>query len=146
MIPKISINLKIPAVNNDSMTNLKNDLALSILTDFNFDETSEFYEYLIENDIINNTYGYESFVDDGFSYIMFYSDTHKYDEFEKFICHKLNNMNLLQQEDLNRYKKTIFAANIRKMNNLDYYVTMLIDACFCNLTLFEIFDTVDSIK
>ena len=146
LIPKISINLKIPAVNNDSMTNLKNDLALSILTDFNFDETSEFYEYLIENDIINNTYGYESFVDDGFSYIMFYCDTHKYDEFEKFICHKLNNMNLLQEEDLTRYKKTIFAANIRKMNNLDYYVTMLIDACFCNLTLFEIFDTVDSIK
>ena len=55
-------------------------------------------------------------------------------------------MNLLQEEDLTRYKKTIFAANIRKMNNLDYYVTMLIDACFCNLTLFEIFDAVDSVK
>lgn len=145
LIPKISVNLKIPAVNNDSITNLKNDLALSILTDYNFDETSEFYEILLDNDIINNTYGYESFVDDGFSYVMFFCDTHKYQDFEKYILDKLNNLNPLTEEDLIRYKKTIFAANIRKMNNLDYYVTMLIDACFCNLTLFTIFDAVDSL-
>ena len=56
-------------------------------------------------------------------------------------------LNLEEIDDVNliRYQNTIFASNIRKMNNLEYYVTMLIDACFCNLELFEIFDAVNEI-
>lgn len=145
-IPKISVNLKIPAINNNSMTNLLNDLTLSILTDFNFDETSIFYENLLNNDIINNTYGYESFADDGFSYFMIFCDTHKYNEFEEKVISKMKSLQLLTEEDLKRYKNTIYAANIRKMNSLDYYLTMLVDACFCNLTLFDIFDAIDQVK
>ena len=145
-IPKISVNLKIPAINNNSMTNLLNDLTLSILTDFNFDETSIFYENLLNNNIINNTYGYESCADDGFSYFMISCDTHKYNEFEEKVITKMKSLQPLTEEDLKRYKNTIYAANIRKMNSLDYYVTMLVDACFCNLTLFDIFDAIDQVK
>ena len=144
-IPKISLNLKIPFEKCDSLVNLKKDLALSILVDYNFDETSKFYEMLNKNDIINNTFGYESFVDDGFSYFMVFCDTHKYQEFEHFVLDKINNMMTINENDLKRYKRTIFAANIRKMNNLDYYVSMLIDACFCNLTLFNLFDAIEEV-
>ena len=127
------------------MTNLLKDLALAILVDFNFDETSLFYEDLLNNDIINNTYGYDSFVDDGFSYFMISCDTHKYDQFETKVINKMKSLKPLTEEDLKRYKNTIYAANIRKMNNLEYYVTMLIDACFCNLTLFDIFNAINNV-
>ena len=144
-IPKVSLNLKIPSVHSDSMTNLLKDLALAILVDFNFDETSLFYEDLLNNDIINNTYGYDSFVDDGFSYFMIFCDTHKYVQFETKVINKMKSLKPLTEEDLKRYKNTIYAANIRKMNNLEYYVTMLIDACFCNLTLFDIFNAINNV-
>lgn len=144
-IPKISINLKIPTITNESIVNLKKDLALSMLVDYNFDETSNLYEQLMEKEIINHTYSYESLVDDGYSYFMINCDTFKTIEFEKEIKNKLLNLELLTEDSFNRYKNTIYAANIRKMNNLEYYVTMLIDACFCNLSLFQIFDAIDSI-
>ena len=31
------------------------------------------------------------------------------------------------------------------MNNLEYYVSLLTDACFCNLSLFDIFDAIFSL-
>ena len=144
-IPKIALNLKIPTKNTQSMENLKNDLALAILLDYNFDETSKFYEELTNKEIINNSFFYESIIEDGFGYFMISCDTHNYQEFEKLILDKMLNLDLLDTGSFNRYQKTIFAANIRKMNNLEYYVSLLTDACFCNLSLFDIFDAIFSL-
>ena len=144
-IPKIAVNLKIPTSKTESMENLKNDLALAILTDYNFDETSKFYEELLNKEVINNTYFYESIIEDGFSYFMISCDTHKYQDFEELVRNKMLNLDSLDELNFIRYKNTIFAANIRKMNNLDYFVSMLTDACFCNLTLFDIFDALETI-
>ena len=144
-IPKIAVNLKIPTAKTESMENLKNDLALAILTDYNFDETSKFYEELLNKEVINNTYFYESIIEDGFSYFMISCDTHKYQDFEELVRNKMLNLDSLDELNFIRYKNTIFAANIRKMNNLDYFVSMLTDACFCNLTLFDIFDALETI-
>ena len=144
-IPKVSLNLKIPNKVTKSIENLKNDLALSMLVDYNFDETSSIYEDLMNKEIINHSYSYESLVDDGFSYFMISCDTEKYEEFEQIIKKKMLNLEEIDDVNLIRYQNTIFASNIRKMNNLEYYVTMLIDACFCNLELFEIFDAVNEI-
>ncbi len=141
-IPKIALNLKIPVNNSMSIDNLRNDLALAILVDYNFDETSRFYEELTYKEIINNSFFYESIIEDGFGYFMIACDTHNYQEFERIVLDKMLNLDLLDEENFNRYKNTIFASNIRKMNNLDYYVSSLTDACFCNLSLFDIFDAI----
>lgn len=146
IVPKIAIGVKLPSFKKDSLELLRKDLALSMLLDYNFDETSDFYQDLIERKILNDTYGYESQIDDGFSYCFFSIDSFRYLEFMNLLKNKLLNLTPLSSEEFKRYKNTIIASNIRKMNFLEYYGTSLVDACFCNLTLFQIFDEVNNLN
>ena len=145
MVPKAAVGVKLPAFSKNSLELLRKDLSLSMLLDYNFDETSDFYEMLSENKILNDTYGYESQIDDGFSYCYFSIDSFRYEEFLNLLKNRLLNLKYLTEEEFIRYKNTIIASNIRKMNSLEYYGTSLVDGCFCDLTLFQIFDEINNI-
>lgn len=145
MVPKAAVGVKLPSFSKNSLELLRKDLSLSMLLDYNFDETSDFYEMLSENKILNDTYGYESQIDDGFSYCYFSIDSFRYEEFLNLLKNRLLNLKYLTEEEFIRYKNTIIASNIRKMNSLEYYGTSLVDGCFCDLTLFQIFDEINNI-
>lgn len=144
-VPKLAIGIKLPSFKKNSLELLRKDLSLSMLVDYNFDETSDFYELLLEKQLLNDTYGYETQIDDGFSYCYFSLDSYRYNEVIELIKSKLLNLSKLTEEEFIRYKNTIIASNIRKMNSLEYYGTSLVDGCFCNLTLFRIMDEINNI-
>ena len=58
IIPKTAVGLKIGYEGLTGHELMKKNFALNILIDMFFDQSSDNYQYLLENEIINNTYGY----------------------------------------------------------------------------------------
>jgi predicted Zn-dependent peptidase len=140
IIPKTAVGLKIGYEGLTGHELMKKNFALNILIDMFFDQSSDNYQYLLENEIINNTYGYNVFYEETYAYVDFSTESLKYEEFNDFIKQKLLELKnaKIDPETFEKYKRINIADVIRKFNSPEYIGNLIIDMDFKNLTLFDV--------
>lgn len=146
-IPKVSIGLKIPYQNHSPIENLKLNIALEILTDIYFDEASDNYERLMNENILNNSFTYEDYCEENYCHVIFALDTNQPDLFIQKIKEVVDQIksNNIDEEIFKTYKQLYQARNIKRFNSLEYIANLMVEFEQSNLTLFDLIDTTNSL-
>ncbi len=139
LIPKVSVNVKLgyEKLTNEELT-IK-DYALTCLMYQEFDVTSNFYQQLLKDEVINESFMYDVVIDDTFGHINVYTNTYKVDEFIKRVKeHLLSFKNInVSKETVETYKKINIARLIRRMNSIDSISEMMVQSHLGNMEFFN---------
>lgn len=145
LIPKVSVNVKLgyEALSSEELT-IK-DYALTCLMYQEFDITSNFYQQLLKEEIINESFAYDVTIDDTFGHINVYTNTDKVEEFiEKVKNHLLSLKDITVSKDsFETYKKINIARLLRRMNSIDSIGEMMVQSHLGNV---EFFNDLEMIK
>lgn len=146
-IPKVSIGLKIPYQNQSAIDNLKLNIALEILTDIYFDEASDNYERLMNENILNNSFNYEDYCEDNYCHVIFTLDTNQPDVYIQKIKEVIDQIkcNSIDEEIFKTYKRLYQARNIKRFNSLEYIANLMVEFEQNSLTLFDLIDTTNNL-
>ena len=107
---KILANIKIPKKQYKGISDLHLRILFNILLSINFGTTSDFNEYLIQNNIVDDIYGSVS-VDKDHIILSCEASTSYPNEVIKLLKEKLHNLKF-NEEDFNRKNKTFIASTI----------------------------------
>ncbi len=147
-IPKVSVNLKIGFSNATNEEIEIKKLALIYLIYQEFRSSSEFYQQLLKEEIIDDSFNYYVVLDKAFGYVSIVSNTQKIDEFISKVKEHLLSLKTIEisKEHFNKYLKINKARNIRKMDFIDSIVEMHVDAFIDNIEFFDELDIINKVK
>lgn len=141
-IPKVGCGVKFSVINENKKTIYKNMLCLDLLLDICFDESSDFYHEMLEQNIIDNSFSYDSYYESTYAHVIFSVNTTKIDEFKSKLHDKLLRISTLNidEKTFSRYKRVELANTIARFNSIEYIANLIIDLDSLGL---ELFDSID---
>lgn len=147
-IPKVSVGLKFPCPKLDHISHLKRFLAIELLIDLYFDESTSCYEELIIGGYINNSFDYSLFYDETYGHFLLNVDNNEPDKFIDKMKSLINEMacNDINEEDFIRLKKLYQARAIKRFNSLEYIANSLTEAHMDGHTLFDYIEILNTIE
>ncbi len=117
--PKVAVGIK----NNESRllgeALMKYEIALDIIFDFLFSKSSNNYEQLLDEELINNTYNYELTLEYSYGFALISSDTKKPEALKNRLKEILINAKNLKmsEEAFTRIKNKLLGASIKALNS-----------------------------
>ena len=117
-------------------------LASAILTD----ASTPMYISLLENEIINSTFGAEVFCGDGYFSVIFSGES---DEPEKVRASLLSEIDRISSDGIDdnifsRIKKSTYGLLIRELNNVDAVANLMINSHMDDVTPYEAIDVISA--
>lgn len=146
-IPKVSVGIKLPHEDCSPLKTLKKNIALEIITDIYFDEASDNYEKLMDEEIINNSFSYDIYCEDTYGHLLFNLDTDQPEVFiEKIteVIQKIKNEKI-DDETFYIYKRLYQARNIKRFNSLEYIANLMIEFEQSNMNLFDLVEVTNQL-
>lgn len=118
--PKINIAYKLSGI-ADPLYRLRMEWALKIILDSYFSSLNTDYQTWLEENIINDFYGYDLEFGEDFGYMMFYTETAKQAEFQKIVHEQLEKAkkNGISLEQFEQLQRRYFGQSIRELNSFD---------------------------
>lgn len=147
IVPKIACGIKFGYENLSDMEIFKNSVILEMLLDMYFDRSSDNYQAMLKQGIIDNSFDYDSYYEKTFAHAIFTVDTKKVEEFQKFMTKALLEIKDLPIKEavFNRYKRLDQAATLYRFNSLEYIANLFVEFDFSNLEMFEALETKNNI-
>ncbi len=137
--PKIAVGIK----NNESrlLGNelMKYEIALDIIFDYLFSNSSESYQELLDEELINNTFSYELSIEYSYGFGIISSDTEKPEELIKRLKEILISARNLKisEEDFTTIKNKILGDSIKSLNSPEAIANSFTRYKFCEMDMFE---------
>ncbi|MFD1850323.1 EF-P 5-aminopentanol modification-associated protein YfmH [Oceanobacillus bengalensis] len=147
-IPKCTVGIKESSspLNNEEF--LKKDLLQNMLLDHYFAKGGDFYQDLYQENLIDDSFYFETTLDKNFGYSLIGSNTTKPDVFAKRVKEMLlstNNITLTESE-FERMKKKKTGQLLRAMNSLEFIANKYIHYDTLGINLFDIVPTIGSLS
>lgn len=138
-IPKVATGIKFKYDNLNPITSYKNFVALWMLVSIYLDESSSYYEELMRQGIINNSFGYSINCTKDYGY--FYTELETSDEYNfinkmKEIYEIIKTSNITEK-DFDSMKRTMIAGFISSFNSVEGIADMILSADNENIDIFE---------
>jgi len=139
MTPKVAVGIK----NHESKLQGKElmnfEIALEIIFNYLFSKSSSHYQYMIDNELINNTFGYEITLEYSYGFAMVYTDTNKPEEFKKYVIDVLLKAKDLKipEEDFVRIKNKLLGSSLRALNSPEAIANNFARFQFNDMNFFE---------
>jgi predicted Zn-dependent peptidase len=116
--PKVAIGIKNDQSKLQGKELMKYEMALEIIFDYLFSKSSNNYQQLLDEELINNTFSYELSIEYSFGFAVISSDTNKPEALiERIKAILLNVDNLMIPEaEFTRIKNKLLGASIRALN------------------------------
>ena len=147
-IPKVSVNIKIgsQALSSEEIEIKK--LALVYLLYQEFRSSSEFYQQLLKEEIIDDSFNYFVVLDEDFGYLSISSNTEKVDEFISRVKERLLSLKTIEvsTEHFERYFKIKKSVAIRKLDFIDNIAEMHVDSFIDGIEFFDGLDIINKVK
>lgn len=151
--PKVGCGIKFDIRGKSNKEIYKNMICLDILSDIFFDESSDFYNNLLNEGIIDPSFSYEAYYEPTFAHLLFMVNTDRVDEFKTLLKNELISIKnaRIEKAVFNRYKKVELANSIAKFNSLEYIANLMVDLDNIGVELFDTLDiknniTLDDLK
>lgn len=143
--PKVNVAFKLNGIKNQIERN-KMEIGIRYLMDSIFTTMNEDYQEWLDNEIINDFFGYECDFGEDYGYLMIYTETNKVDEFKDMIFTNLNKMmnESYKQETFIQLKKRYFGENIKELNDFEAISFAFIRNYFNKTNFFDVLEIVDS--
>ncbi|WP_028782844.1 EF-P 5-aminopentanol modification-associated protein YfmH [Thalassobacillus devorans] len=126
---------------------LKAELLSSMILSHYFSKSGEFYEELYENDLIDDSFHYETDLDRQFGFTILGGDSRKPDELAervKEMLHQLKEREIAA-EDFDRMKKKKIGQFLRAMNSMEFIANQFSHYHLLGIDLFEVLPEIESL-
>lgn len=134
-------------VNRTGTELLKQELATEICLDAMFSTSSDFYQALYDDGIIDDTFGFDYSLDAGYGFTMFGGDTHQPEELiervQAEVARRLDTG--ITQSEFDRIQKKRLGANLRYFNSLEWIANQFTNYRFQETSLFDIIPTLEQL-
>ncbi|QFT88930.1 Putative zinc protease AlbF [Bacillus sp. THAF10] len=119
---------------------LKHELTVNIILDLLFGKSSEHYQNLYEEGLIDETFAYDYTGENGFGFAMLGGDTAKPDELADKVKEILLNFDpsAVTEEELERIKKKKIGSFLRALNSPEFIANQFTRYAFNEMDLFEV--------
>jgi predicted Zn-dependent peptidase len=127
---------------------LKNELTMNVLLDLLFGKSSENYNQLYNEGLIDETFSFDYTQEQGFGFAMIGGDTGEPDKLaetlEKMLL-KAKSQRLFDEERLERAKRKKIGAFLRAINSPEYIANQFTRYAFNDMNLFDVVPTLEKI-
>ena len=146
-IPKVSYGIKFPINTDNPYELLKLETALEILVQIYFDDSSSYYEEMMDEDIINNSFSFDTYSETTYNHSIFTLDSTHPMEF----VNKMNeiveiiNSKEVSEIDFTRFKKYYQTLNLKRFDNIEYIAGLMVDLEHMGLNYFDLMKVVNEL-
>lgn len=139
-IPKCAIGIKEPNKLLQGEEYLKRDLFVDMVLDHFFSTGGEFYQKLYDEDLIDNSFFFESNLQSSFGYVSIGSNTNNPEAFSSRVQDMLLSTKDLEISEaaFERMKKKKMGQLLRAMNSLEFIANQFATLSFKKVNLFDI--------
>lgn len=145
---KCLIGMKALHVDQSGDDLLKNELTMNVLLDLLFGKSSENYNQLYNEGLIDETFSYDYTQEQGFGFAMIGGDTENPDKLADQIKNMLfqaKNGTTFTEEQLDRAKKKKIGGFLRAVNSPEYIANQFTRYAFNDMNLFDVVPTLEKI-
>lgn len=145
--PKINIAFKFEGIKNDKDRVLV-DVGLRFILDILFTPVNPQYQEWLDNNFINDFFGYDYDFGVDYGYLMIYSETNKKDDFIKLVFEKIDSLKNINfdQEIFEQLKRRYYGENIRELNDFENIAFNFVRFYFSNIDYLSVYDCIESMK
>ncbi|XJZ28562.1 EF-P 5-aminopentanol modification-associated protein YfmH [Bacillota bacterium Lsc_1132] len=145
---KCLVGIKALHVNQSGEEMLKNELTMNVLLDLLFGKSSENYNQLYNDGLIDESFSYDYTQEQGFGFAMVGGDTSDPDRLAETLEKMLmsaKNGSPFSEEQLDRAKKKKIGAFLRSINSPEYIANQFTRYAFNDMNLFDVVPTLEKI-
>ncbi|MGM9926315.1 MAG: EF-P 5-aminopentanol modification-associated protein YfmH [Bacillus sp. (in: firmicutes)] len=145
---KCLVGVKAKNLGHEGIDMLKSEMTNNILLDILFGKSSNMYEELYSEGLIDGSFSYDYTEENAFGFAMIGGDTSKPDELaEKIISYLLQvkKSDTISEDVLNRSKKKKIGAFLRSLNSPEYIANSFTRYAFHDTSLFDIVSVLEGI-
>lgn len=126
---------------------VKNDMEMMIALDLMFGEQTDFYQGLLEEGVIDDTFGYQFANEMTYSYLILAVTTDNHKVFKDALFSELNNYinSGFNKDELERVRKQTLGEIISSLNSPEYIANQYTKFYFEGVELFELIDILESV-
>ena len=146
--PKIYVGLKAKDTNLSGQDMLKHELSVQIALELIFGRTSDFYERVYEEGLIDETYAFDFTLENGFGFAMIGSDSAEPDKLAKTIMDELAKYEGNSQFDragLDRIKRKKIGFFLRALNSIEFIANQFTRYSFNDMNLFDVVPVLETL-
>ncbi|MEK5184448.1 EF-P 5-aminopentanol modification-associated protein YfmH [Solibacillus sp. FSL W7-1324] len=146
--PKVYVGLKAKEVDLSGEEMLKHELAVQIGVECLFGRASSFYTDVYENGLIDESYGYDFSLENGYGFALIGSDSEQPEQLAKLIKDKLAETeqgNLFTSEDVERIKRKKIGFFLRALNSIEFIANQFTRYKFNDMNLFDVVPVLETI-
>ncbi|MFY0741910.1 pitrilysin family protein [Solibacillus silvestris] len=146
--PKVYVGLKAKQVDLSGEEMLKHELAVQIGVECLFGRASSFYTDVYENGLIDESYGYDFSLENGYGFALIGSDSDQPEQLAKLIKEKLaqsEQENLFTSEDVERIKRKKIGFFLRALNSIEFIANQFTRYKFNDMNLFDVVPVLETI-
>ena len=145
---KCLIGMKALHVDQTGSELLKNELTMNVFLDLLFGKSSENYNKLYNEGLIDETFSYDYTQEQGFGFAMVGGDTENPDKLAdqlKDMLFQAKNGTTFTEEQLERAKKKKIGGFLRAVNSPEYIANQFTRYAFNDMNLFDVVPTLEKI-
>ncbi|WP_077211586.1 EF-P 5-aminopentanol modification-associated protein YfmH [Bacillus dakarensis] len=146
---KCLIGIKALHVDQNGEEMLKNELTTNVLLDLLFGKSSDNYEYLYNEGLIDDTFSYDYTQEQGFGFAMIGGDTSDPDRLVEVIKKMLLDVktsNPITEQSLEGAKRKKIGAFLRAINSPEFIANQFTRYAFNGMNLFDVVPTLEKIS
>ncbi|MDW5471829.1 EF-P 5-aminopentanol modification-associated protein YfmH [Staphylococcus equorum] len=146
--PRLMLGFKNETLKNEpNEVYVKRDLEMTLFYEMVFGEETDFYQTLLNQDLIDETFGYQFVLEPTYSFSVITSATQYPDKLKALLLEELENTQgkLSDTEAFNLLKKQFIGEFISGLNSPEYIANQYTKLYFEDVSLFDLLDIVESI-
>lgn len=136
-----------PLIDEPDESFVKRDLEMTLFYEMLFGEETDFYQSLLNEDLIDETFGYQFVLEPTYSFSVITSATQYPDQLKSLLLTEIehNQGQLKDTEAFNLLKKQFIGEFISGLNSPEYIANQYTKLYFEGVSLFELLEIVESI-
>ena len=145
--PRLMLGFKNEPLDESATKFVQRDLEMTFFYELVFGEETEFYQQLLNKDLIDETFGYQFVLEPSYSFSIITSATQQPDLFKQLIMDELRKYkgNLKDQEAFDLLKKQFIVEFISSLNSPEYIANQYAKLYFEGVSVFDMLDIVENI-
>ena len=134
-------------LNESSEKYVQRDLEMTFFYELIFGEETDFYQDLLNKDLIDETFGYQFVLEPSYSFSIITSATQHPDELKELLINELKKYrgHLADQEAFDLLKKQFIGEFISSLNSPEYIANQYAKLYFEGVSVFDMLEIVENI-
>ncbi|MCC3754932.1 EF-P 5-aminopentanol modification-associated protein YfmH [Staphylococcus capitis] len=145
--PRLMLGFKNQPLKENSEKYVQRDLEMTFFYELIFGEETDFYQNLLNKDLIDETFGYQFVLEPSYSFSIITSATQQPDELKELLLNELKKYRgqLVDQEAFDLLKKQFIGEFISSLNSPEYIANQYAKLYFEGVSVFDMLEIVENI-